>query len=213
MFSYNAQTLACPSPYICIENKTRKIMKTKSVLMVALMAMSVSVFAANEPVNSRIAVLTQESGIFKVIYESVKAGKVTLTITDRDGNVVYKEGIKTVNGFIRPVNFNGMDLGVYTIAIADATGEQIQTVNYQSDFGVKHAHVARIAEEGKYLLAVASQGAGQINVKIFDGENNLVHNQNLAVNGDFGLVFNLKQVVGTPSFEVTDNRGNNLLGE
>jgi len=186
-------------------------MKTKSVLMIALVAMSVSVFAANEPVSSRIAVLSQESGIFKVIYESAKAGKVTLTITDKDGNVVYKEGIRTVNGFIRPVNFKGMDLGVYTITIADELGEQIQTVNYQSESGVKHAHVARIAEEGKYLLAVASEGAGQVNVKIFDGENNLVHNENLTVKGNFGLVYNLKQVVGTPTFEVTDKTGNDLL--
>src|SRR5260221_14529278 len=108
-------------------------MKTKSVLLIALVAMSVSVsvLASNEPVSSRIAVLSQESGIFKVIYESAKAGKVTLTITDKDGNVVYKEGIRTVNGFIRPVNFKGMDLGVYTITIADELGEQIQTVNYQ----------------------------------------------------------------------------------
>jgi len=202
-----------PPRIFVLKNKTRKIMKTKSVLLIALVAMSVSVLAANGPVNSRIAVLSQESGIFKVIYESTKAGKVTLTITDKDGNVVYKEGIRTVNGFIRPVNFNGMDLGVYTIAIADEHGEQIQTVNYQTNGGVKHAHVARIAEEGKYLLAVASEGAGQINVKIFDGENNLVHNQNLTVKGDFGLVYNLKQVEGTPSFEVTDNVGNNLLGK
>jgi hypothetical protein len=187
-------------------------MKTKSVLLVALVAMSVStVLASSEPLSSKVVVLNQESGIYKVIYESAKAGRVTLTISDKTGNVVFKEGIRTVNGFIRPVNFKGMDEGVYTIAIADESGEQIQTVNYQNDSAVKSAHIAKIAEDGKYLLAVASTGAGQINVRIFDGDNNLVHNQNVTVNGDFGLVYNLKQVAGTPSFEVTDSTGNSLL--
>jgi len=186
-------------------------MKTKSVLLIALVAMSVSVLASNEPVSSKVAVLSQESGIFKVIYESAKAGKVTLTITDKDGNVVFREGIKSVTGFIRPVNLKGMDFGAYTFSIADENGEQIQTVNYRIDPVVKNVHIAKIAEEGKYLLAVGSEGAGQINVRIFDGENNLVHSQNLTVNGNFGLVYNLKQVAGTPTFEVTDTIGNNLL--
>jgi len=137
----------------------------KNVLMVALMAMSVSVVASNEP-GSKVVVISQESGIFKVIYENAKAGKVTMTISDKDGNVLFKEGIKTVKGFSRPVNFSGMEVGVYTITITDENGKQIQTIDYQNDTVVKYVHVAKIAEEGKYLLAVANEGTEQINVKI-----------------------------------------------
>jgi len=185
-------------------------MKTKNVLLIALMAVSVSVLAANEPLNSRIAVLNQKTGVFKVIYEGGKAGTVTLTISDNVGNVVFREGIKTVGGFIRPVNFSGMERGLYTVTVADESGEQTQTINYENDAVVKNVHIAKIGEDGRYLLAVAN-GTEPINVRIYDGENNLVHSENLAVNGDFGLVFNLKQVTGTPSFEVTDNTGNDLI--
>ena len=182
----------------------------KNVLLVALVAMSMSVLASNEP-GSKVVVISQESGVFKVIYENAKGGKVTMTISDKNGNVLFKEGIKTVNGFSRPINFSGMELGVYTITITDENGKQIQTIDYQNNTSVKYVHVAKIAEEGKYLLAVANEGTEQINVKIFDGENNLVHNENLTVKGNFGLVYNLKQVVGTPTFEVTDKTGNDLL--
>ena len=186
-------------------------MKTKNVLLIALLAVSVSVLASNEPGSSKVVVVSQESGIFKVIYESAKAGKVTMTITDKNGDILFKEGINTVNGFMRPVNFQGMALGVYTIAIADENGKQVQTINYKNDTVVKYAHIAKIGEEGKYLLAVASEGTEKINVKIFDGDSNLVHNENLTVNGNFGLLYNLKQVKGTPTFEVTDKTGNALV--
>ena len=186
-------------------------MKIKNVLAIALLAMSVSVLASNEPVGSKVVVISQESGIFKVIYESAKAGKVTMTISDKNGNILFNEGIKTVNGFSRPVNFSGMELGVYTITIADESGKQIQTINYQNNTVVKYVHIAKIAEEGKYLLAVANENAEQINVKIYDGENNLVHNEDVTVKGNSGLVYNLKQVAGTPTFEVTDKTGNSLL--
>jgi len=185
-----------------------KIMKTRNLLMIALLAMSVSVLAGNEP---KVVVVSQKSGLYKVIYEGAKAGKVTMAITDNHGTVIFKETVKTVNGFSRPVNFSGMELGVYTITITDETGKQIQSIDYQNDAVIKNVRVAKISEEGKYLLAVADNGPDQINVRIFDGENNLVHTENLTVKGTFGVVYNLKQVAGTPTFQVTDNTGNNLL--
>ncbi len=186
-------------------------MKTTSVIAVALMAISASVFAGNEPVNSKVVVVNQKEGVFKVIYESEKAGKVTMTISDESGNVLFKEGIKSVNGFIRPVNFLGMQPGVYTITISDESGEQIQNISYKKSEAVKSAHIAKIGAENKYLLAVANGGANEIVVKIFDGENNLVHSEVRNVDGEFGVVYNLNQISGTPTFQVTDAEGNSLV--
>lgn len=201
-----------PYPYICIENKTRKIMKTKNVLLIALMAMSVSVLASvNEPGVSKVVVVTQKSGLFKVIYEGIKAGKVSMKITDSRGNVVFAETIKSVNGFIRPVNFAGMEPGVYNITITDENGAQVNTIKYNNTTTIKNVHIAKIAGGNRYLLAVANQGTEEINVRIFDGDSNLVHDETLTIKGNFGLVYNLKEVAGTPTFEVTDKTGNDLV--
>jgi hypothetical protein len=73
-------------------------------------------------------------------------------------------------------------------------------------------HLAKIADTEKYLLAVAKSGnEEQINVKIYDGNSNIVHNETLVVKGDFGLVYNLKNVAGLPTFEVTDKTGNSKV--
>jgi hypothetical protein len=186
------------------ETKNNNIMKTKSML-VAVIAMVASVAFATEP-NPKVAVVGQkQSGTYKVIYGG--EGKVKMNIRNSAGETLFTETITSSNGFIRPVNFSGLEFGEYTIEIADAAGKQVQKVQYQSAAIAKDIHVAKINEEGKYLLAVANKNAEKINVKIFDGENNLVHNENVTVNGSLGLVYNLKQISGTPTFEVTDNTG------
>jgi Secretion system C-terminal sorting domain len=107
-------------------------MKTKNVVLSVLVAMFVSVFAfANEPGNPRIAVVSPKTGIYKVIYEAVKEGKVSVKIFSSNGEQVFGEVIKSTNGFMRPVNFKGMEPGEYTIEIASGENTQTQKVSYK----------------------------------------------------------------------------------
>ena len=184
-------------------------MKTKNVILTVLVAMFVTVASfAKDPGTPKVVVVNQKAGVFKVIYEAPKASRVTMRILSANGTEVFSESLGVVSGFVRPVNFTGMKAGEYTIEIADNAGKQTQKVNYAHEVSANSVHIAHLAETGKYLLAVASKGTEQINVRIFDGSNNLVHDENMTVNGNFGLVYNLKQVAGTPTFEVTDKTGN-----
>src|SRR5271167_3605925 len=99
----------------------RKTMKTKNVVLSALVAMMlVSVLAfSKEPGNPKLAVISQKSGIFKVIYEGSKAEKVSMKIFNQQGTEVFAESIKDVKGFMRPINFEGMERGEYTLEIVD----------------------------------------------------------------------------------------------
>lgn len=185
-------------------------MKTKSVVLAGMMVLA-SIFSfAIEPSNSQLVVVNQkETGMFKVIYHSTNDSKQTviMKIYGQGGKVVFTQEISATKGFILPVNFNGMDAGEYIIEIADQNGKQLQKVAYQVETPVKNIHVSKVSEEGKYLLTVANEKTEKINVRIFDGDNNLVHNENMTINGNFGLVYNLKDVVGTPSFEITNGAG------
>lgn len=182
-------------------------MKAKSFFAALFVAFSAVAFAG--PGNPKIVVVSQkQSGTFKVIYEGEKIGNVTMTIRNQKNQVVFTETIRNIGAFARPVNFTGMEAGEYTIEISDANGKQMQKVNYNVETAVKNVSVARIGEEGKYLLAVPGSGPEQINVRIFDGSNQLVHEEDLSINGETGLVYNLRNVQGLPTFEVTDKTGN-----
>jgi hypothetical protein len=188
-------------------------MKTKFIVSALIVALIAGAAVAADPVKPTVMVVNQkESGIFKIIYKGDKVAKVTMKIYNDQGSVVFNETVSGVDGFIRPVNFNGMAPGEYTIEVNSGKDKEIQKVKYTVENAVSMVHLAKIADTEKYLLAVAKSGnEEQINVKIYDGNSNIVHNETLVVKGDFGLVYNLKNVEGLPTFEVTDKTGNSKV--
>ena len=183
-------------------------MKTKSVLLAALLSASVLAFA-NEPGSSKVAVVnSKESAIFKVIYAGEAKGTVTLNILDNAGSVVYHEKIKNIENFARPLNFSGMTPGEYTIEIADNTGNKIQRkVSYATKASLNNVRITKTGEAGKYLFSVANQGPEEVTVKIYNDASELVHDQTVTINGKYGVVYNLKEISGEPTFTVTDKTG------
>ncbi len=182
-------------------------MKTKLMVSALLVALIAGAAVAADPVGPKVVIINQkEAGIFKVIYEGAQVGKVNLRIADESGVVLFRETISNVDGFIRPVNLKSLEAGEYTIEVSDAFGKFSQKVNNAVEKPESVFHLAKIAGDNRYLLSVTK--GDEINVKIFDGQNNLVHDESRAVNGNLGLVYNLKDVSGVPTFEVRDNTGN-----
>ena len=184
-------------------------MKTKNtVLTLAAIVVSAFAFAA----TPKMAVIGQtKTGTYKVYYESPSAGKVTLKVYDNSSNEIFSETIKGLNKFMRPLNFAGMEAGVYTIEISDESGKQVEKVTYAQNAAettIKAYHVCKL-QDGKYLVSVANEGTENINISVFDNNENLIHTESRTVNGGLGLVYNLKQVSGQPVFVITDNAGNN----
>lgn len=183
-------------------------MKMKNVIVAALAFVS-SVAFAGAPYSKFAVVAAKESSVFKVIYEGAEAGNVSLTIYNADGSVVYSETLKGVEKFIRPVNFGGVIAGDYKIEISDANGKQAQNISVGKEVkkaSLKGVHVAKVANDNdKYLLSVANNGAEEINVRILDGASNVVFTETVATSADFAKVYNLKDVSGNPTFEITSN--------
>ncbi len=180
-------------------------MKTRFFMAAVIVLASTAAFA--DPVTPRVAVLDLNGGVFKVIYKGQEAGAVRMTILNGSNDVVFSESSQNIDGFVRKVNFSGMLPGEYTIEITDKNGLSTQKVVYGKPSTVKAIRVTKIGNESKYLLAVSNTGAEQLNVRIFDGSDNLVHSEVRNIEGNFGVVFNLTNVSGVPSFEVTDGTG------
>jgi flagellar hook assembly protein FlgD len=194
--------------------QNEKIMKTKNVVLAIVAVCMSGLVLANGPVSSKVVVINQKAGLFKVIYEGATAGRVSMRITNQNGQEVYAETVQAKNGFIVPVNFTGMEKGAYTVEISDKNGRVSQTVNYSEEKEeLKNAHVTKIAEAGKYLVAVGNRGEGQITVRIYDENSNLVHDQDLKITGNYGVVYNLQNVTGAPRFEITDEKGKSLVSK
>jgi hypothetical protein len=193
-------------------------MKSRAIVA-ASMLMLVSVFAyAINPTESQLEVVTQQSkSILKVIYQGASSGKAVLTVYNQSGEIVFVDKIYSERGFIRPLNFTGMEKGVYKIEVSTSQGVIVKSVEYgaapesklvvANEGSIKAVHIAKLTAVNKYLVSVSNQGASKITVRVYDGNKELVYNRKVTIRGDYGVVYNLKDVVGTPSFEVIDEVG------
>ena len=186
-------------------------MNTKSLYIAALIVMAGAVTAVgkDEPSNAGLAVVpVKGSQVFRVIYKGESASKVKLNVYNSSSQVIFSETVNSNGGFIRPLNFSGLKFGEYTIELTDASGKKSEKVNYQAVQSESMVHVSRLTEaNGKFLLSVAQHQGETITVRIFDEANNLIFTDTRTDEGDFAKLYNLKNVIGSVTFEVSNDAG------
>lgn len=185
-------------------------MKTKSIYLVAFLLMSVvATFGNDEPKKSGLAVLpVKGSEVFKVIYTNEIANKVKVNLYNANSQIVFSESINNTDGFILPLNFSRLNFGEYKLELIDANGKRVESIVYQQAKSIDNIRISKIYNaEGKFLVAVANPKNEKVTVKIFDNFNNLLHTEVRSVSGDFAQVYNVKNLTGTCTFEVSDNSG------
>jgi flagellar hook assembly protein FlgD len=178
-------------------------MKTKSLYFAALFVIGAAVAAVgkDEPSNTGLAVVAVKgSEVVKVIYKAEAAGRVKLSVYNAASKVVFTETRNSNEGFILPLNFSGLASGQYTVELVDAAGTKSEKINYQPIAAAKNVHVARVAGEGKFVLSVVNAN-NSVGVKIYDINNNLVHDSSKEVSGNFAQLYTIENFAGA-TFEI-----------
>jgi len=188
-------------------------MKTKTVVIAALILMIGVVQVKASELGPSLTISHQDgSSVFRVNYRGLQKGNVKMTIKDNLGRVLVTESIKGVKAFSLPVNLGGVDAGVYDVEIDNGKDKQIQTLNYSNQVPTTYTHVTALGDN-RYLLSVTHSGTEKINVRIVDDAGSAVFEQTQWIEGNFARVYNLKNSVGSLSFEVTDTSGRSLITE
>jgi hypothetical protein len=186
-------------------------MKTKSIFIAAFFVMSLAIAAIgkDEPSKGGLAIVSVKSAdVFKVIYKGETVNKVKLNLYNAASAIVFSETIVSTEGFILPLNFKGLDAGEYTLEVIDASGKRMEKIAYGMIEQRDNIRVAKIAEAtGKFLVAVQNPESETVRVRIYDSANNLVHNETNEVSGNFAQVYNVQNLKGSFTFEVSDTTG------
>jgi len=184
-------------------------MKKISLLFVGVLFCTL-VFAngTDEPGPSSSVAVTNSTGssLFKLYYSAYMPDDVTVTIYNQSGKLLLSEKMKKTDGFIRPYNFERLDEGNYTIEVENDEGRHIEKVHYSAGKIDKLINIVKLADEGKYLLTVASKGADNVTINIYNTSDELIYSQERFVEKEFAEVINLKNRK-TFTIEVTDSNG------
>ncbi|HEY3403252.1 MAG TPA: hypothetical protein VGK59_07685 [Ohtaekwangia sp.] len=179
---------------------------TKIITCVTLL--SAAVLTCSGQASEKVTVQDLGYGIFKLVYISNAPGSVKVSIANTKGETIFQETIPKTASFARPYNFNDQGTGEYKITVEDKDGKTEKKIAYTIKKVESLVDVFPIANTpNKYLLSVENKESDQIQVKILDTSNNLLHEESINVNGKFSVVYNLK-VKTKPTFEVTGSSGN-----
>ncbi len=173
----------------------------KMICCLALVAGGCLVSEGKNANAERQVAVVRNGEVFKVIYKSEQQAAVELKITDGNGNLVFREKIKS-DGFIRPYNFSQLPKGDYNLSVEDETGRHQQTLCYQNEMNPEAhemmAHIAKVNDpvDAKYILSIPGQEMSEVNIRIFDKAGNLVFSEVQNAADDFAKVYNLKNMDG-----------------
>ena len=158
--------------------------------------------------SSAVVLSSTGSRLVKVYYKSLRTANVRLTIFNDRHQRIFSEMIKQESGFMRPYNFDKLPEGEYTIEIENGVSKQIEKVNTSLPKSVIMVHLAKVAGvEKKYALTGVSPRTEDLMVRIYDSVSQLVYEKSMKVSGAFGEVFNLKNISGDYTIEVSDDQG------
>ncbi|GHN01192.1 hypothetical protein WSM22_26810 [Cytophagales bacterium WSM2-2] len=179
-------------------------MKTK----LAVLSLLISVTAAFAKVEPSVSVIAgSASHIFKVVYKSEATSKVSISIFDKNDEMVFTETINDLNEFIRPYNFSSLPEGEYTIEVKDNTGKKVEKVKYSQGTIESIIAVRKLTSvSNKYMLTSVNKGLNVLTISIFNEDGDLLHNETRMVDGNFGVVYSLTGE-GKYTFVVADKTG------
>jgi hypothetical protein len=184
-------------------------MKKISLLFVGVLFCTL-VFAngTDEPTSSSSVAVTNVTGssLFKLYYTANTVGDVKISILDQQGNMLFTEKLKKTKGFVRPYNFGHLEEGTYAIQIDNEEGRRVEKVYYSAGKFNKVISIVKLTEKGKYLFAIKTEAADNVEVNIYDAHNKLIHSQKKLVDREFAEIFNLKNI-NEFTIEVSDDSG------
>lgn len=150
-----------------------------------------------------------QGSTYKVVYQSENAGKIKLNIYDENNTRIFTHTVEG-RGFIQPLNFQGLEPGLYTVEIVNGKSRETVTINHAPRLEPSSfVHITKLLDEqGKFLVSVAkgdNVDEESISLQIYQNDK-LIYNERNKLEGDFAKVYAVKPS-GNVTISVTDKSG------
>jgi|GEM_PF-6116013 len=178
------------------------------MILTAALLVTFGAFAGNKPTSAAGVAVVSNGTTLKLYYKAASESNVKISIFNEEGQIVFTERLKNIDGFVRPYNLASAPSGEYTIEVTDDFSTHSEKVSIGKQHKPEIASLLRVSsEEGKYLLAIPSKEAKDISIRIF-ADDKVIYDEVMEISSDFARIYNLKKVKGEVTFEIKDQKGN-----
>ena len=186
-------------------------MKTRFVVLAIICMFSITNQSnASDPTPWFTISRNEVSGVYLIKYTGSKTSNTTVTIKDSRGNEISSTIVRAVRDFTMPINLSSVSEELYTIQIDNGTEKVIQTLNYTNDKAPTYTHVTNLGNKN-YLFTASHAGIEKVLIAISDGNGVVVFQENKTIKGDVAFLFDLTNVFGQPTFDITEESGHSLM--
>lgn len=186
-----------------------KSLKVTSMILIGL-SLSLSSLGATRLTDStahRVGIIPKGDHVYNLIYKASEVGNVKISIYSSQGNLVYSEIIRQVNGFYRPYNFKDLSYGKYTLQVDDLKGSSKSVVNHQKADSQLAVRIMKVPnQENKYLVTATGKDE-QFQLHIYNAINQIVHKEFISMAGNFAQLYSLPTIKGGCTFQVIHQNG------
>jgi hypothetical protein len=184
-------------------------MKKSLSILGMLMLISSAVLAGgidNPLVPSNMAIVKTNTGA-RVFYSTEKISQVRIRIYNADNDQeVFSDVIKSKATFSRLYNLQSLPAGEYRIVMEDENGIREELFSNRKKVEVLSS-IIYSKKQKKCLVTLFSEQDADINVRVLDKNKNVLNSGALFVNGQAAKLFNLEQLDGPLTVEVSDGSG------
>lgn len=175
------------------------------IVAAVLLGVATSAFAKRTTGADMAVVKTNES-VFKVFYQAAEKSTVQVRIANAAGEIIFKESIKNIDGFVRPYNLSQLPKGSYSLTVDNGKNIRTELIENHQPVTQKAIHFELLDNRQKVAItAYASREVGWV-IKVLDDQHREIYKALHKVNGQFGKIFRIKNAVSY-TIEVHDENG------
>lgn len=170
---------------------------TTKLLAVLLTVISTTGFAkVNDSTFVRNLKVLPKTGSdsYKVIYQAQTAEPVFVSIKDAQGSLLLSERYARTSGFILPVNLENAKSGTYQVEIKGKQGSVSETIDHTSQADILKNRLFIQENKNKIALVGYDLGVTQLQVLVFNGNQELVYKDQVTTDGVINKSYDLNAI-------------------
>lgn len=179
------------------------------ILVAAMLTSAVSLCYAGNP--SLEVKNHPGSPTYNVTYKNDKKCNVKFIVRDENGKLLLMDKLQNVSSFAIPVSFEDKLTGKFTICVDN--GQTV--VEKQIEVTQNSKIVTRVTKlsENRYVVSAAGGHDQKLLIRVYDPQGNLRAFEERITEGSLSVLFNTKNIEGTPTFVVSDLTGKSEIVE